>query len=295
MTRTNSATPCGASNHPRVSGKDAGGQGVHRDPSGSPPRRRAGRARPPDTGPPLRNTPASAGRTRSVPRYCTARTEHPRVGGKDLGQAHGWLGSPDQPSVGGKDVPVMPFASMYAGSPPRRREGPPLSGTGEAKTGSPPRRWEGPRAHPHRPAGRRFPRVGGNDSASRSASFTATGSPPHRREGHVRLLPQDGPDGSPPRRREEREPSDTASRFHQITPCRWEGRHPRLAPRGHVRITLPRVGGKDPHGDNDTVRMSGSPPHRRERRRPVRLSEPVQRTTPASAGRAPQPAARRAP
>ncbi len=91
------------SEHPRVGGEDRT-DGCPPGPArGTPPRRRGGQL---DLGVAhvgVRNTPASAGRTRSWARVRCQKAEHPRVGGEDTTWRPSW--------------------SLMRGTPPRRRGG----------------------------------------------------------------------------------------------------------------------------------------------------------------------------
>src|SRR5690606_14902242 len=93
-----------ASEHPRVGGEDSVVRSSSVRGCGTPPRRRGGRHErlPRDRGP--RNTPASAGRTTTGRPARPRSSEHPRVGGEDVGD--------------------LPFEAADDGTPPRRRGGP---------------------------------------------------------------------------------------------------------------------------------------------------------------------------
>ncbi len=95
---------CTTRRHARVGGEDPSPWGPSAGRNGTPPRRRGGRVR---TGPEElhgRNTPASAGRTRSSVMSVSGGAEHPRVGGEDRNSGPLW--------------------QSLGGTPPRRRGGP---------------------------------------------------------------------------------------------------------------------------------------------------------------------------
>ncbi len=151
--------------HPYVGGEDtvpgrSRGSGV-----GTPPRRRGresgrGLAR---RG--VRNTPASAGWIRPSSSRTSRTTDHPRVGGEDrsyvvtvrsvpghptlMERAHrsrtGFRRDPEHPCVGGEDRPRAQRLRSWHGSPPRRRGGDHLRGTGdsESRNTSTLERWTG--------------------------------------------------------------------------------------------------------------------------------------------------------
>src|SRR5690606_18550410 len=91
------------SEHPRVGGEDHNWKAGSTEEFGTPPRRRGGRLEPCRLRVVQRNTPASAGRTRRPIRRAAEATEHPRVGGEDVGD--------------------LPFEAADDGTPPRRRGG----------------------------------------------------------------------------------------------------------------------------------------------------------------------------
>ncbi len=130
--------------HPRVGGEDAGTARSTAPSTGTPPRRRGGH--PPEAGHrrPLRNTPASAGRTPKWPKRPGELPEHPRVGGEDLTKVvrvylrdgtpprrRGGHGRPDLVPVGRRNTPasagrtlgLAAWIAVCTGTPPRRRGG----------------------------------------------------------------------------------------------------------------------------------------------------------------------------
>src|SRR5690606_10336593 len=111
--------------HPRVGGEDGGGHHRVVEDDGTPPRRRGGPGNVLPRTPVVRNTPASAGRTRRPRPHRPGPPEHPRVGGEDQmrTEALAWAGGP--PRVGGEDPSSPTSVSSPAGTPPRRRGGRP--------------------------------------------------------------------------------------------------------------------------------------------------------------------------
>ncbi len=73
--------------HPRIGGEDAGSSGASSAPGGTPPHRRGGLAEDRLVVVADRNTPASAGRTPPARMSTERGSEHPRIGGEDLGRA----------------------------------------------------------------------------------------------------------------------------------------------------------------------------------------------------------------
>ncbi len=231
--------------HPRVGGKDPLGPGCTSLMRGTPPRRREGRhllRRPLH---PLRNTPASAGRTRHPHGPGPARSEHPRVGGKDAGchQLNDWSD----------------------GTPPRRREGldPGLTKINlprntPASAGRTRSRGSGPGR------GAEHPRVGGKDVSGVSCFLVFFGTPPRRREGQAAVR-RAGLD-------RRNTPASAGRTRGRPTADPWPPEHP-------------RVGGKDMTEQPITGGFDGTPPRRREGPRRSPPSRRGTRNTPASAGR----------
>ncbi len=134
----------GTPEHPRVGGEDSTSTCAQRCPTGTPPRRRGGRGPELKEAPVRRNTPASAGRTRSPPGTGRSSTEHPRVGGEDRGGAAA--------------------AAGCRGTPPRRRggrRGRRAGGAGRRNTPASAGRTRSSCARPGRTS--EHPRVGGED------------------------------------------------------------------------------------------------------------------------------------
>src|SRR5690606_37113072 len=165
--------------HPRVGGEDGGGHHRVVEDDGTPPRRRGGPGNVLSRTPVVRNTPASAGRTRRRRPHRTGLPEHPRVGGED--SCHPLNGP------------------RICGTPPRRRGGPDADGGAGVGGRPPPRRRGGPLFTDERQLARRntptsagrtppsasppqppteHPRVGGEDCTPQSSVTSNTGTPP---------------------------------------------------------------------------------------------------------------------
>ncbi len=235
----------GRAEHPRVGGEDAGGLAPGRGVSGTPPRRRGGRASKNHTAGHHRNTPASAGRTCSpaASRPCSA--EHPRVGGED--------------------ICAIRSASSSSGTPPRRRGGRPRGsvdvGHGRNTPASAGRtaKWTA-----KNPPWKEHPRVGGEDEGTYRRALIAEGTPPRRRGGRIRWRLHGWDDRNTP-----------ASAGRTLTRSHLRGPSPEH----------PRVGGEDELTRAVASVSAGTPPRRRGGRPLSTAGQGAQRNTPASAGR----------
>jgi hypothetical protein len=264
-------TSCG-SEHPRVGGEGPGGLAhwvAHR---GTPPRRLG---RPVDGGGPAhrhRNTPASAGKTRS------GSSSPPASAGKTWRCAGVPLLPAEHPRVGGEDCAAVVGPWRPSGTPSRRRGRPceHLDGCGlrrdtPASAGKTLRPRHGSRCRTE------HPRVGREDVVSRSTSGAAVGTPPHRRGGRPQFR--------------------LGGLVLRSTPAS-AGRT--TGPASHCTPTTehPRVGGEDPYRQSTETTVCGAPPRRRggppgpvvgtsQGRRGERRLDDVQpphlRSTPASA------------
>ncbi len=216
-------SPAVGPEHPRVGGEDLNEIEPGVTVIGTPPRQRGGRAVAVLDVIEDRNTPASAGTTRTDLRAPPLAPEHPRVGGEDGGG---------------------PFQiHAQRGTPPRRR-------------GGPPQRGQLLRLHRNTPAsaGRtvrgavtammfsEHPRVGGED-------FRIS-------------LGDQWADGTPPRRRGGRHPLASESGSSRNTPAS-AGRTPSRPARPWRAPERPRVGGEDAAPGLRASRMFGTPPRRR--------------------------------
>ncbi len=296
---------CG-SEHPRVGGEDhrvdIAGRGVR----GTPPRRRGGLPQRQPLGRAPRNTPASAGRTRSPPVGGRGRLEHPRVGGEDgptRARAREPGGTPprrrggrlggDVDDAAGRNTPAS--AGRTCMTSPKVRYEPEHPRVGGEDT------WSGGTCHgyggtpPRRRGGHRVGGGGGHVHRNTPASAgrtTSTASPPTPPPEHPRVGGEDrnsGPlwqslGGTPPRRRGGRR-QPVLGRLQQRNTPASAGRTP---PRGHSRRRSPehpRVGGEDIAPTGDITLNDGTPPRRRGGLVRVFADDLADRNTPASAGR----------
>ncbi len=150
--------------HPRVGGEDTTVVGPHFGDPGTPPRRRGGRRCRCRRSPASRNTPASAGRTGRSRGASAGGTEHPRVGGEDIGERIGMRSD--------------------NGTPPRRRGGPqPGRQRLRRDRNTPASAGRTATEQVAAFAGAEHPRVGGEDSSRRCWRWSARGTPPRRRGG----------------------------------------------------------------------------------------------------------------
>src|SRR5690606_25039872 len=250
---------------PRVGGGDmpralAIGPGI-----GTPPRRRGGPARRVVRVVVHRNTPASAGRTRSSPSRTRGTSEHTRVGGEDVRNVDARTKHDGTPRVGGEDTATATAWSRRRGTPPRRRGGHPHQGPGAGpRRNTPASAGRTPTRPPRTARSPEHPRVGGEDYAPCRTTCPPIRPPPRRRGGH----PHQGP-GAGPRRN---------------TPAS-AGRTPTRPPRTARSPEHPRVGGEDYAPCRTTCSLIGTPPRRRGGRAAPVHDVPGDRNTPASAGR----------
>ncbi len=292
--------------HPRVGGEDFAARPREDDPVGTPPRRRGGRSSRVAGRLGERNTPASAGRTTSTTKTSTPPTEHPRVGGEDLGPGglpHRSAGTP--PRRRGGLQTLRPPAHGYRNTPASAGRTPPWSGSCSSRT--------------------EHPRVGGEDEAADFNSFSLSGTPPRRRGGrdgvdvpalvgrntpasagrtrsspswaptsaeHPRVGGEDALEaaqkrkkvGTPPRRRGGPPRRTPQTRPRRNTPAS-AGRTTSASARPRVVSEHPRVGGEDLLLRFDDLLAAGTPPRRRGGRRRHHHHRHRHRNTPASAGR----------
>ncbi len=234
-----------APEHPRVGGEDASSWRPSRCMTGTPPRRRGGPWPPTARQGPVRNTPASAGRTASTGPPTSSAAEHPRVGGEDVAK--------------------RAMGPQSAGTPPRRRGGRP--GTvrcGGGARNTPASAGRTATGETTCPTGPEHPRVGGED-ISRSPVFWPSG-------------------GTPPRRRGGRQPEVLGDDADRNTPAS-AGRTPRWRRRRCCCSEHPRVGGEDPLKKVAALDADGTPPRRRGGLECSNRLVGGERNTPASAGR----------
>ncbi len=209
--------------HPRVGGENAELFGADHPPVGTRPRQRGGRGRRGTPPHPLRNTPASAGRTQS----CSERTTHPS----------------EHARVSGEDEAAEELHLTLYGTPPRRRGGHPrvrarvaaLRNTSASAGRTRARSWR-------RVARPEHPRVGGEDEALAEVRIKAAGTPPRRRGGQFR---------------------HRAERLLQRNTPASAGRTVRRSGAPAAGPEHPRVGGEDRFGIERNASCSGTPPRRR--------------------------------
>ncbi len=267
---------CGARNaattgaeHPRVGGEDEQSCTPEAALDGTPPRRwgerRAGRrGRQQD-----RSTPASAGRTYGAGTRSPRRSEHPRVGGDELG--------------------IEPSSPPASGTPPRRRGGRGQGGrdpcsqrntpASAGRTGSTARASPGSTEHP---------RVGGEDLVMKNLGTPVVGTP--HVGGENEPLPGErspGP-GTPPRQRggpPRLRQRDARGRNTPASAGRTSST-PRSPCRAAEHL---RVGGEEVRRPAGGAADGGTPPRRRGGLDDGHLAAGTLRNTPAYAGRTSAP------
>ncbi len=307
-------SPSLSTEHPRVGGEDWTCGASRNMNVGTPPRRRGGLRLKRGVQRPRRNTPATAGRTRSPTARRSVLSEHPRDGGEDrlvdavsarpVGTPPRWRGGPACPwPLRGcrRNTPASAGRTVQAGTGRRPMTEHPRDGGEDQLShgsrcigfGTPPRRRGGPCVTAP------YPCVTRNTLASAGRtppdSSPAPSPPEYPRDGGEDVSDSTSvphPDGTPPRRRggqallvglrrHARNTSASAGRT-----CAPSGRYGR--PSEH-----PRVGGEDRVTCFPCAARTGTPPRRRGGRggRVPRLRP--DRYTPASArrtGDGPQPA-----
>ncbi len=219
-TRLGPLLPGRPAEHPRVGGED---DLLQRDGwvrNGTPPRRRGGLRQLHRSETVHRNTPASAGRTRTGAGRRTGRAEHPRVGGEDATAPH--------------------VSLTVVGTPPRRRGGPMATSTLRHSARNTPASAgrTAPTAR-HRCCWPEHPRVGGEDVMDMTSGVISDGTPPRRRGG---------------RRRHQQTPVDRRN-----TPAS-AGRTGTAGPGVLDVVEHPRVGGEDPPGAAPELRLIRNTP-----------------------------------
>src|SRR5690606_28050125 len=126
-----------------------------------------------------RNTPASAGRTRSSPSRTRGTSEHTRVGGEDVRNVDARTKHDGTPRVGGEDTATATAWSRRRGTPPRRRGGHPHQGPGAGpRRNTPASAGRTPTRPPRTARSPEHPRVGGEDRVSSVAPVACGGTPP---------------------------------------------------------------------------------------------------------------------
>src|SRR5690606_14699058 len=212
-----------------------------------------------------RNTPASAGRTRSSPSRTRGTSEHTRVGGEDVRNVDARTKHDGTPRVGGEDTATATAWSRRRGTPPRRRGGHPHHGPGAGpRRNTPASAGRTPTRPPRTARSPEHPRVGGEDYAPCRTTCSLIGTPPRRRGG--RAAPVHDVPGD----------RNTPASAGRTT----------AAPSASSRASEhPRVGGEDSVVRSSSVRGCGTPPRRRGGRHERLPRDRGPRNTPASAGR----------